>query len=121
MRTNRFQYFMIAFLLITYINRGFFVAIPGIEFSNSSGNEINSLLEIIINLAGGTNEFDEDGDLPETYGAAHSTQPLIAQSQPYSISLACPQFSGGSSFFLIDETIHSLYIYGTIDHPPESV
>ena len=120
MRNNRFKYPMIAFLLVFYINRGLFVAMPGIEISNSSGNEINSLLEVIINWAGGTNETDEDGDLPEQYHAAHSTQPLIAQNLMYSICLACPQFSGRNSFYLTDETIYSLHIYGTIDHPPES-
>ena len=95
------------------------MAMPGVEISNSSGNEINSLLEIIINCAGGTNKIDEDGDLPETYNAAHSTQPLIDQHLMYSICLACPQFSGNNLFFLIDEAIYSLHIYGTIDHPPE--
>jgi len=110
---------MIVFLLITYINRGFFVAMPGVEISNSTGNEINSLLEVFINWAGGTNEIDEDGDLPESYNAAHSTQPLIAQSLMYSLCLACPLISSSNSFYLMDEAIYSLHIYGTIDHPPE--
>ena len=118
MRSNWFKYFMTVCLLITYINRGFFVAMPGIEISNPSGNEINSLLEIIINWNGGHNDIDEDGDLSESYNAAKTIQPLIDQNMTY-ISLTCPYFLAHKIFCIFDEAMPSLDTYGTIDHPPE--
>jgi len=110
---------MTVVLLVTYINRGLFVA--GFEMScahSASGNEINSLLEIIINCAGGQNNIDEDGDSPETYSAAQTFQPLIA---PNSMYLTYPNTSIRNIFFRFNETILSLYNYGTIDHPPEQL
>jgi len=118
MRSNWFKYLITVCLLIIYINRGLFVAIPGNEISNPSGNEINSLLEIIINWAGGTNELDEDGDLPESYNAAKTIQPLIDQNLTYT-SLACPYILAHKIFYIFDEAMPSLDTYGTIDHPPE--
>ena len=119
MHSDWFKYLVTVSFLVIYFNRGLFVAMPGIEFSNPSGNEINSLLEVIINWAGGTNEIDEDGDSPEQYNAAHSMQPLINPTPMYTICLACPQFRGNNLFYPIDEAIYPLHIYGTIDHPPE--
>jgi hypothetical protein len=101
-----------------YINRGLFVAMPGFEMSNPSGNEINSLLEIVINWTGGHNELDEDGDCPETYNTATTTQPLIDHNQMYTCMM-CPYTSARILFYIFDETMLSLDIYGTIDHPPE--
>jgi len=119
MRSIWFKYLMTVILLVTYINRGLFIAAPGVEtFSahSASGNEINSLLEIIINCAGGQNNIDEDGDSPETYSAAQIFQPLIAPSSMY---LTYPNATVRNVFFRFNETILSLYNYGTIDHPPE--
>ena len=118
MRSNWFKYLMSFCLLVFYINRGLFVAMPGIEISNPSGNEINSLLEIIINWAGGHNELDEDGDLPESYNTAQSVQPLIDQNLTY-VSLTCPYIPVHKIFYIFDEDMPSLDTYGTIDHPPE--
>jgi len=112
---------MTLLLLITYINRGLFVAGPGVETfgsHSSSGNEINSLLEVIINWAGGHNDVDEDGDSPETYSAAQTFQPLIDPNLMY---LTDPCNTVRNTFFLFNETILSLYNYGTIDHPPEQL
>jgi hypothetical protein len=105
-------------LLAFYINRGLFVAMPGFEVSNPSGNEINSLLEIIITWAGGQNHLDEDGDCPESYNVAKTIQPLIDQNQMY-VSLTCPYTSSYKIFYIFDEAMPSLDAYGTIDHPPE--
>ena len=118
MRSNWFKYALMFSLLIIYINRGLFVAIPSIEISNPSGNEINSLLEIIINWTGGHNDIDEDGDLSESYNMAKTAQPLIDQNMTY-ISLTCPYFLAHKIFCIFDEAMPSLNIYGTIDHPPE--
>ena len=122
MRNNWFKYLMTLVLLVTYINRGLFIAAPGVEtFSahSASGNEINSLLEIIINWAGGQNNIDEDGDSPETYSAAQIFQPLIDPNSMYATNLMHPNITIRKTFFQFNETILSLYNYGTIDHPPE--
>jgi len=101
-----------------YINRGLFVALPGVELSNTSGNEINSLLEVIINWAGGHNHLDEDGDCPESYNTAHTIQPLIDQTPAYTC-LTCPYTFTHKIFYIFDEVMPSSDTYGTIDHPPE--
>jgi len=121
MYSNWFKYILTISLLIIYINRGLFVAMPGIELScthPATSNEVNSLLEIIINWAGGHNELDEDGDSPESYNTAQSVQPLIDQNLTY-IRLTCPCTSTHKIFYILDEAIPSLDTYGTIDHPPE--
>ena len=112
---------MTAILLVTYINRGLFVAAPGVETfcPHSSSNEINSLLEVIINWAGGHNNVDEDGDSPETYSVAQTFQPLIDSNSMYATCLTYPSAAVRNVFFQFNETILSLYNYGTIDHPPE--
>jgi len=112
---------MIACLLLIYTNRGLFVAMPGIEISCShpaASSEVNSLLEIIINWAGGHNDLDEDGDSPESYNTAQSVQPLIDQNLTY-IRFTCPCTSTHKIFFIFDEVMPSSDTYGTIDHPPE--
>jgi len=109
-------------LLVIYINRGLFVA--GVEMSstqNGVSSEINSLLEVIINLAGGHNDIDEDGDCPETYNAAKTIQPLIDPNSMYATSLTHPTTTVRKIFYLFDEIILSLYVYGTIDQPPEQL
>ena len=118
MRSNCFKYCIMFLLLIVYINRGFFVAMPEIEMSSSNSAEINSLLEVILNLAGGENDIDEDGDLPENYGAAKTVQPLIDQDAADACT-ACHFVPVRKILFLIDEVLASLDTYGTIDHPPE--
>ena len=124
MRSNWFKYLMTGFLLVMYINRGLFVAAPGFEISCAHpalSNEINSLLEIIIYWTGGHNHVDEDGDSPESYSAAHTIQPLIDPNSIYAICLTHPNTTIRKIFYLFDESILSLYIYGTIDHPPEQL
>jgi len=121
MYSNWFKYILITSLLLIYINRGLFVAMPGIEMScayPATSNEINSLLEIIINWAGGHNELDEDGDSPESYNTAQTAQPLIDQNLTYT-SLVCPCILAHKIFYIFDEAMPSLDTYGTIDHPPE--
>ena len=123
MRNNWFKYLMTGVLLVMYINRGLFVAAPGVEsfcVHSASSNEINSLLEIIINCAGGHNHIDEDGDSPETYSAAQTFQPLIDPNSMYATCLTYPNTMVRNTFFQFNETILSLFNYGTIDHPPEN-
>jgi hypothetical protein len=103
-----------------YINRGLFVAMPGVEISCPSGNEINSLLEIIINWAGGQNDLDEDGDLPETYNIASSLQPLINTSLTDTLFGENPCTQARIIFCISDETILSSGALGNIDPPPKT-
>ena len=122
MRSNWFKYIMTGFLLVMYINRGLFVA--GIETSNAhslSSSEINSFLEVIINWADGHNNIDEDGDCTEAYNAAPTIQPLIDPNSIYATILTHPNIAARKVFYLLNETIPSLYNYGTIDHPPEQL
>ena len=103
---------------MTYINRGFFVGMPEIELSSSNSSEINSLLEVILNLAGGENDIDEDGDSPENYGAAKTVQPLIDPDIMY--ACAAPfRYETYRIIFPFDETMLPPDAYGTIDHPPK--
>ena len=122
MRNNWFKYILTVSLLVIYINRALFVATPGIEFSSThlgSSNEINSLLEVVINLAGGDNHLDEDGDTPESYDAAKTIQPVIGHEMCTSIT--CPCITVPQNFYLTNELMLSLNIYRNIDHPPEQV
>jgi len=123
MRSDWFKYLMTVSLLIIYINRGLFVAMPGVEMScahPTASNEINSLLEIIINWVGGHNELDEDGDSPESYNTAKTHQPLIDQNLMCAY-ITCPYTPAHKIFYAFDEAMFSLDIYGTIDHPPEQL
>lgn len=116
MRSKLFKYGMMFILLIAYINRGLFVAMPGVETSLSS--DVNSLLEMIINWTGLHNDIDEDGDSPENYGTAKTVQPLIDPNVMYAC-LTCPYATVPKIFYLFDEVMLPLDAYGTIDHPPE--
>jgi len=122
MQSNWFKYTMTFCLLVIYINRGLFVAMPGLEMSSSysgSSNEINSLLEVILNFAGCENNIDEDGDNPESYDAAKTIQPMI-DHELYAC-LTCPDATINKTFFLTNETMPFLHTLRNIDHPPEEL
>jgi len=118
MCSKGFKYGMMFLLLITYINRGLFVAMPNAE--TCSSNDVNSLLEMIINWAGLQNDIDEDGDSPENYGAAKTVQPLIDPNVMYAC-LTCPYATLPKIFYLFDEVMLPTDAYGIIDHPPEQM
>ena len=121
MCSNWLKYIFSVCLMIIYINRGLFVAMPSTETCcaiPSASEEINSLLELIISWAGIHNDIDEDGDSPESHDAAKTIQPLIDQTVT-SACLACTFASKDNTFYLRNDSLPLLYIYGTIDHPPE--
>jgi len=118
MRSNLFKYSVSLCLLVIYINRGLFVAMPGVETPCASGLEINSLLEVAMNLAGGHNELDEDGDAPENYGGAKSVQPLINHNHTYA-SLTCPYEETRKIFYTRNDFMLPSDVCKIIDHPPE--
>jgi len=110
-------------LLIIYINRGLFVATPGIEMSstvNGLSSEVNSLLEVFINLAGGHNDIDEDGDCPEAHNSLSLLQPLFV---PNSVNLSGLSHKTVShkKFYFYNEAIPPLSHFGVIEQPPEQL
>jgi len=122
MQSNWIKYTITVVLLVIYINRGLFVAMPGMELSSThygSSNEINSLLEVILNFVGCENNIDEDGDTPESYDAAKTLQPLIDHDM-YAC-MTCPHATVRKTFYLSNEAMPSLHIYRNIDHPPEQL
>jgi hypothetical protein len=90
---------------------------PVVEMSCLSGKEINSLLEILMNLAGGNNEIDEDGDASETQSVVDTVQ-LIGSN---SISLTRPQITVCKKFYPLNETMLPSGACTTIDKPPEQL
>jgi len=121
MCNNRFKSIVTVCLLVVFINRGLFVAMPATETcctNPSASEEINSLLELVISWAGIHNDIDEDGDSPETYNVAQTIQPLIDPKTTIT-GLTCPTALKRNKFYLKNEIISSLHIYGNIDHPPE--
>jgi hypothetical protein len=73
-----------------------------------------------MNLAGGYNDIDEDGDTPETYDTAKTVQPTIDHSSAYAC-LTCPYSLLRKMFCPLNETALPSGVYGTIDPPPEMV
>ena len=116
-----FKYSVSVCLMVFYINRGLFVAMPFTESCcaiPSTNEEINSVLELVISWVGIHNDIDEDGDSPESYNAAKTIQPLI-DHKITSACLACPIALTNNIFYPHNETLSLSNIYGTIDHPPE--
>ena len=120
MRNSWFKYSIMVCLLVVYINRGLFVAMPGAELSGSTDDEINSILELVLDLTGRPNHVDEDGDCPESYSFTTITQPLIAQNFIYSMNTGCTYATESNLFELFDESVDSIDYNRTIDHPPEN-
>ena len=118
MNTNRFKYFLTAFLLMIYINRAFFVTPCEM---NTDPHEINSLVEFIVELiTGQSNGFDEDGDSQEIYNLIKTIQPTIAVQFSQLLELWNKFPVKTEKLFLkTNETILHLFVYGQIDHPPE--
>ena len=117
---------LIVFLMLSYLNRGLFVnnmSEGNLSYSNhtsQTGNEINSVLELILNLTGNVNDIDEDGDLPESYCFSF-VQPFIFQNLTQTLEQN-DLFSKDitKKFYVTSDAIFSLSVYGQIDHPPEA-
>jgi len=115
------KYLLIAFLMVSYLNRGLFVAAPETEsLSLSEKGEINSLFEFLQKtLTGYENDIDEDGDCPEAYNFL-TTQILIDQSLIAALTLKQPPLSTRKTMFPLSETMLPSPIYGIVDQPPET-
>jgi hypothetical protein len=123
MFTQGLKYLTIVLLMLSYLNRGLFVATPEAETFNTLGRgEINSVVEFLQKIITGyENDIDEDGDCPETYHFAKIIQPLIDQSLIQSLILKHPPLSTRTTLFPLSETILPSPIYGVVDHPPETI
>ena len=113
------KYSIIFFLLLIYINRGFFIT--PYEFENHENKEVNSLVEWIMQLVTGeSNDIDEDGDLSTDCNSIKIAGNTFCQEFTLSIELLSlysdylkkKAFSTEEKFYLKD-------IYTQIDHPPQ--
>ncbi len=123
MRSHWFKYIFVGILLITYINRGFFVSAPEAEpihTSTSGKYEINSLIEFLIWVASGyENDIDEDGNTPESYHFAKVIDPTDHHLL-YSVTVERPYTIIHRIQVPLTEQIPAPPTYGTVDHPPEA-
>jgi len=108
---------MIAFLLVVYINRGFFI-VP-YEIESKDNKEINSVIEWITQLVTGEdNGIDEDGDMQTDYSFTHIILydfPLqFVQIDVYSKDITKIGSLYKENFYLKD-------FFDEIDYPPEMI
>jgi hypothetical protein len=114
------NYLMIAFLLLTYINRGLFIA--AYEVENHSNKEVNSVVEWVIQLVTGEeNELDEDGDSQSDCHFVKIVQHDFCQQIAKNFELASLFSKNIKTFFPRNEKLSNRDVYGQIDQPPESV
>ena len=110
--------------MLSYLNRGLFVDASEANFVHSdysqTKNEINSVLELIFNIAGYANDIDEDGDCPEDYTSFQFSQLLICQDL-FKVLQLNNLFSKDikKTFYILSDVIYSQSVYGQIDHPPQ--
>jgi hypothetical protein len=111
--------FVTIFLLLMYINRGFFI-FGATEVENANG-EINSVLEYIMALVTGeSNDIDEDGDMQtdcQGSGIAHFdfSQQLAQNIELTNLFSKNIEKSGFSN----EENLPANNYYRQIDQPPE--
>ena len=114
------KYIMITFLLVVYINRGLFIS-ASLEIDNQGDGEINSVIELIIQLiTGKENGIDEDGDSQSNCNFVKIVQHDFSEQITKSLELA-NLFSQNIDklTFPRKENIPPKSFYGQIDHPPE--
>jgi hypothetical protein len=112
------KYSIIFFLLLVYINRGFFIT--PFEIKNGGNNEVNSVVEWIAQLVTGeSNDIDEDGDLQSDCNSAKIISTFFyvefAQYLDLNLYLKCTEiiaYPNNEVFYLKD-------FYTQIDHPPQ--
>jgi len=112
---------LIFFLVLSYINRGLFVDASEAGSACSSHishteNEINSVLELFLDMIGITNDIDEDGDLPESYCSSKFIEPFVHQNSQQN-NLFSKEIK--RTFYIFSDLLFSQPVYGQIDHPPE--
>jgi hypothetical protein len=106
------------FLLLIYINRGFFIS-DACEMNNPDG-EINSIAEFIAQLiTGESNDIDEDGDLQTGCYFVKLLQPDFSQQLAQSIQLASLFYKEIKMTFPVTENLPPIDFYARIEQPPE--
>ena len=111
--------FLTIFLLLMYINRGFFISSAD-EMNNQNG-EINSVAEFLVELiTGEANDIDEDGDSQTDCNSVKTVHHDFSQQLAQSIDLM-NLFSKyiKKSGFSSDENLPVKEYYCRIEQPPE--
>jgi hypothetical protein len=107
------------FLLLMYINRGFFIS--GAYEMESPNGEVNSVLELVVELiTGESNDIDEDGDSQtDCTGSGivhHDFSQQLAQSAEF-MSLFSKNIK--KIGFSNEESLFGNNFHNKIDQPPE--
>ena len=112
------RYILIFFLLLMYINRGFFIS-DAVEINNPDG-EVNSVAEWILQLiTGESNDIDEDGDSQTGCYFVKILQPDFSQQLSKSINLANLFYKEIKIGFPESEILPNIDYYCKIEQPPE--
>jgi hypothetical protein len=107
------------FLLLMYINRGFFIS-DADEMNNPDG-EINTVIEYVVQLITGEgNDIDEDGDMQTCCSFVKVAQHDFLQQLAKTIELVnlFPQ-ELNKNVLLMNEELPQNVFYCQIDQPPE--
>ena len=115
------KYLMIMFLLLGYINRGFFVV--SYEAENHGGKEINTVIEWITQLiTGESNDIDEDGDGQTDCNSVKVVQHDFSQQMAKYFELANLYCKNSEKIaFPCKEDSFLDDFYSKIDHPPQVI
>ena len=113
------KYSIIILFLLVYINRGLLIS-AALEVDNQEKGEINSVIELIIQLVTGEeNGIDEDGDLQSNCNFVKVFQhDFLAQVGK---SFEFVNIFKNKFIFPHKEDILGESFYGQIDHPPEII
>jgi len=112
------KYSIIFFMLLVYINRGFFIS--PYEVENHGNKETNSIIEWITQLVTGEgNDIDEDGDAQSDCHFAKIIPHDFSEQFTKNFDLANWTFKNINKFVPREENIPLTGFYDQIDPPPE--
>ena len=118
MQKPTIRYLLTIFLLLMYINRGFFIS-DALEMNNTDG-EINSVAEyIVLLITGESNDIDEDGDSQTCCHFIKILQPDFSQQLAQNIMLASLFFKEIKTVFPATADLYNIDFYCRIEQPPE--
>ena len=114
--------YSITFLfLLVYINRGIFIT--PYEIENQNGKEVNSLIELVLQLiTGKDNGIDEDGDCHSSCDFVKIVQHDFLQQISKNFELTNLYLKNIEKFgFSRKENFSPRDFYTQIDHPPQKI
>jgi hypothetical protein len=119
MQNSTVRNFLTIFLLLLYINRGFFIS-SATEVENPNG-EINTVLEFVVELiTGESNDIDEDGDSQTDCNNVQIGQHDFSQHLAHSIELMNLSLEKIIKFNIPNkEELPQSNFFNQIDQPPE--